>query len=69
MKKLYDAVQRFCARHPRFGIPNLMLYICGGNAVVYLLSIIAQNYSLYYMLCFDRTLILRGQVWRLITYP
>ena len=27
MKKLYDAVQRFCARHPRFGIPNLMLYI------------------------------------------
>lgn len=46
-----------------------MLYICSGNAVVYLLSILAQNYTLYYLLCFDRTLILRGQVWRLFTYP
>lgn len=46
-----------------------MLYICSGNAVVYLLSMIAQNYYLYYLLCFDRTLILRGQIWRLFTYP
>ena len=34
MKKMYDAVERFCARHPRFGIPNLMRYIVIGNVVV-----------------------------------
>ena len=32
MKKIYDAVDRFCARHPRFGIPNLMRYIVIGTA-------------------------------------
>ena len=69
MKNFRRSFERFCLRNQNKGIKNLMLYICGGNAVVYLLSIIAQNYSLYYMLCFDRTLILRGQVWRLFTYP
>ena len=39
MKKLYDGVQRFCAAHPRFGIPNLMRVIVIGNAAVYILSI------------------------------
>ena len=69
MKNFRRSFERFCLRNQNKGIKNLMLYICGGNAVVYLLSIIAQNYSLYYMLCFDRTLILRGQIWRLFTYP
>ena len=46
-----------------------MLYICIGNAVVYLLSMFAQNYFLYYLLCFDRASILKGQIWRLFTYP
>ena len=32
LKKIYDAVDRFCARHPRFGIPNLMRYIVIGTA-------------------------------------
>ena len=31
MKKLYDAADRFCARHPRFGIPDLMRWIVIGN--------------------------------------
>ena len=38
MKKLYDGVQRFCAAHPRFGIPNLMRVIVIGNAAVWLLT-------------------------------
>lgn len=69
MKKFRRSFERFCLRNQNKGIPNLMLYICIGNAVVYLMSILAQNYYLYYLLCFDRALILRGQVWRLITYP
>ena len=43
MKRLYDAVQRFCARHPRFGIPNLMLYIVAGNAIVYFLMMFTRT--------------------------
>ena len=46
-----------------------MLYISLGSALVYLLSEIAGNYSLYYLLMFDRDLILQGQIWRLISYP
>lgn len=46
-----------------------MMYICAGNAVVYLMSVIARNNFLYYWLCFDRRLILSGQIWRLFTYP
>lgn len=46
-----------------------MLYIVLGTAVVYIMTQMAQNYVLYALLCFDRTAILHGQVWRLITYP
>jgi hypothetical protein len=50
------------------GIPNLMLYISLGTALVFLMSVINENYALYYWLCFDRDLILQGQVWRLVSY-
>ena len=46
-----------------------MLYICVGTAIVYVMSILANNYVLYNLLCFNRTAILHGQVWRLFTYP
>ena len=69
MKNLRRNFERFCLRNRNKGIPNLMLYICIGNAVVYLMSILFQKNLLYYLLCFDRSLILRGQVWRLFTYP
>ena len=35
LKKLNEAVERFCALHPRLGIPGLMRYIVGANAVIY----------------------------------
>ena len=46
-----------------------MLYVSLGAALVYVMGMVAQNSLLYELLCFDRTLILRGQVWRLISYP
>ena len=46
-----------------------MLYVSLGAGLVYLMSEIAGNSTLYYLLCFDRTAILQGQIWRLITYP
>ncbi len=68
MKNLRRGFNRFCFKNRNKGIPNLMLYIVLGNAVVYFLSMLAQNYTLYDVLCFDRNLILQGQVWRLVTY-
>ena len=69
MKNLRRQFELFCYQNRNKGIPNLMLYIVLGTAVVYLMSTFAGNNFLYYLLCFDRTAILHGQIWRLITYP
>jgi len=59
---------KFCARHPRFGIQNLMLYIVVGNALVYLFAYMDSTYTLIQMLSFNPALILKGEVWRLISF-
>ena len=69
LKNLRRQFDLFCYKNRNKGIPNLMLYIVAGTAVVYLMSDIAGNSGLYTMLYFDRDKILQGQVWRLITYP
>ena len=69
MKNLRRRFELFCYQNRNKGVPNLMLYIALGTAVVYLMSEISGNYLLYNLLYFDRDLILQGQVWRLITYP
>ena len=69
MKNLRRKFELYCYQNRNKGIPNLMLYIVLGTAVVYLMSSLAGNYYLYGLLYFDRELILQGQVWRLITYP
>lgn len=61
--------EAFCYRHRDKGIPNLMLYISLGSALVYLMSLISQTGVLYEVLAFDRDKILHGQIWRLISYP
>ena len=68
MKKLMNAVDRFCYRHPRFGVPNLMLYIVIANVIVWLFSLIDTSGTLLNLLMFSPYHILRGQVWRLITF-
>ena len=68
MKKLRSRFDRFCFRHRDKGIPNLMMYIALGSALVYVMSLIDKTNALYYFLCFDRAAILKGQVWRLFTY-
>ncbi|MBQ6997493.1 MAG: rhomboid family intramembrane serine protease [Oscillospiraceae bacterium] len=69
MKNLRKRFDRFCFQHRNKGIPNLMLYISLGAALVYFMSMFAQNDTLWYWLHFNRGLILQGQVWRLLTYP
>ena len=69
MKNLRQKFNRFCFQNRDKGIPNLMLYVSLGSALVYLTIIITQNVTVYNLLCFDRNSIFHGQVWRLITYP
>ena len=66
MKSLMNAIDRFCYRHPRFGIPNLMLYVVVGNAIVWLFSLFAPEILSY--LYFSPYRILHGEVWRLLTF-
>ena len=68
MKNLRNRFERFCFQHRHWGIPNLMLYITLGSALVYIFSMVTENYILYEWLSFDRGLILQGQVWRLLSY-
>ena len=68
LSKLRRSFERFCYKHQRKGIPNLMLYIVVITAAIYLFSIVKNDYSLYFWLSFDRDMILKGQVWRLLTY-
>lgn len=67
MKGLRTKFERFCLKHRNAGIPNLMLFITIGTAVVYLLKQFNMP-ELAEVLAFDRAAILRGQVWRLLTY-
>ncbi len=65
LRKRFD---RFCFMNRNKGIPNLMLYISIGSAIVYLMTEMAGNPILYQLLYFDRSRILQGEVWRLFTY-
>ena len=68
MKNLRRRFERFCFRHRKVGIPNLMLFVSIGTALVYLMSLIGNTSVLYSALAFNRDAILHGQVWRLFTY-
>ena len=66
MKDPMRLVDRFCYKHPHFGIPNLMRYLTIANVVFWLIGI--TNQTLLSYLGFDAALILRGQIWRLLTF-
>ncbi len=59
-------IDRFCYRHPNFGIPNLMRYLTIANVIFWILG--TANRVLLGYLGFDAALILRGQIWRLFTF-
>lgn len=68
VKKLTKKIDLFCYKHPRFGIPNLMTYIVIGNVAVWLFCLMDRTGQLVNMLCLDPASIMRGQVWRLVTF-
>ena len=67
MKNLQKGIDRFFWRNRDKGIPNLMLYIAIGTFIVTLLGQLGYG-ELSSLLAFNYSLILQGQVWRLITF-
>lgn len=61
-------VDLFCYKHPRFGINNLMMIICIANIAVWLFSAMDTTGLLINLLTFSPYHILRGQIWRLVTF-
>ena len=66
MKDPRSKIEEFCRKHPNFGIPNLMRYIVIANAVFWIMG--AINPVLMNYMLFNPALILRGQIWRLISF-
>ena len=64
-------IDRFCARHPRFGIPNLMKFVVFTQIGVFLLELLCQavlRTGWVSYLEFVPLYIFQGQVWRLVTW-
>lgn len=68
MKALNRKIEKFCWTHPNFGVPRLMLYIVIGNALVWLFGMMDTTGSLYSLLYFDPAMVMKGQIWRLVTF-
>lgn len=68
MKNIRRRFERFCVSHASWGIPNLMMWIALGNLVVFFLDSMDPSHALLNALLFDPYAILKGQIWRLVTY-
>lgn len=69
MHAIQNWMDRFCHKHPRLAIHNLMLYIVIGNVIVFLLdqfSMGVYNASTYFS--FYSPKIFSGEVWRILTF-
>ena len=66
MKDPMTYIERFCRKHPNFGIPRLMMYVSIANVAFWLLGLV--NPVLINYLSFDPYLVLHGQVWRIISF-
>ena len=66
MKDPMKYIDRFCYRHPNFGIPGLARVIAIGSGVTWVIGLI--NSVLYGYLTFSASAVLHGQVWRLISF-
>ena len=61
------AIDRFCYKHPKLGIPDLMKYIVLANAAVFVLDLFTNSFFSN-LLFFHYNSIMHGQVWRLLTF-
>lgn len=67
MRSIDSWMDRFCRKHPRLAIPNLMNYIVGGTVLVYFLNLFGSS-PIASLLNFSTSEIFSGQIWRLVTF-
>ncbi len=60
-------LDRFAYKHPRLGIPRLMLWVVIGNVLVFFFDLFSSG-ACSAMLAFYPPLIFRGELWRLVTF-
>ena len=68
LRSLNRKIEKFCYKHPRFGIPNFMLIYVIASAVVFLLCKMDTTNAFLELIYFSPMHILRGQIWRLVTW-
>jgi len=68
VRALMRAIDKFSLTHRRFGIRRLMLYIVIGYAAYYVIAQMDLSGMFLYWTYFDPSLILKGQVWRLVSW-
>ena len=68
MRALSRAIERFCAKHRRFGVPRLMRYIVFISAAAFIIHMMDQTRTLLILLSFHPGLIMRGEILRLVTW-
>ena len=61
MKKLNKSIDMFCYRHPRFGVPNLMLYIVIVSLAVWVFTLMDSTQTLLSFFVFSPAKILKGE--------
>ena len=68
LKAFMRAVDRFCYRHPNFGVRNLMIFVVFGTAAAWLFSMMDTTHMFIRYVAFSPADILRGQIWRLLSF-
>ena len=63
MRAFSNAIDEFCRKHRNFGIPRLMVYIVAISAVAFIFSDTVLSFF-----AFSPSLIMQGQIWRLVTW-
>ena len=68
MKAFGRMIDRFCQKNRNFGIPRLMMYIVFITAGIFIIGGFVIGSNLFFFLAFDPARILRGEIWRLVTW-
>ena len=68
MKYLNRAIDSFCQKHRKFGIPRMMMYIVFVSAAVFVINMMDSTRMFLSLLMFSPDRILHGQIWRLLTW-
>ena len=67
MRAIERWIDKFCWKHPHFGVPGLMRYIVLANVLIFLLDWFSSG-TCSALLGFYPGLVLKGEIWRLFTF-